>query len=255
MRPAQFSHLAFPILLALTARAACAADAPDAAASMSAAEGAESVSVTVTGIKSPLEVPYQRAYEATRQVAAASNGLADLVFKLRDKDPIATPIHVSVEYGDIDTPIPLDASNGFVLVPDDTAAAEHASLVVNRQSHSVSVQVDLRPHAPASPPTLAQSRKMVEAGRAARATLLPWYARIVTPTIQAVRVCSHEQGAAFGLRAADGSEEALASIDATDVYGRSATCTDIPTATDAGRETAVLVAPADISYDFVGTLF
>jgi hypothetical protein len=259
-RPSALAAAATLLLAVIPlARAADAAPmaAPAASAASSApADEAAGTMVTVTGIKSPLEVPYQRAYDATKKVQAASSGLADLVFKLRDKEPVANPMHVSVEYGETSTPLTLDPSNGFVLVPDDAAAAQNAALVVNRQGHAVSVQVDLRPHPPAAPLSIADTARMIEAGRAARATLLPWYARIVTPTIKAVRVCSMDKSAQFALRGADGTEAPLAPIGANDVYGRPATCADMPDAPSGQQQASnTLVAPADSTYDFTGTFF
>ena len=84
---------------------------------------------------------------------------------------------------------------------------------------------------------------MIEAGRAARATLLPWYARIVTPTIKAVRVCSMDKSAKFALRDANGTE---APVSADDVYGRAATCADMPDSPSGQQQASnTLVAPAD----------
>jgi hypothetical protein len=244
------------LLLAVLPLAHAADAAPMAAPAASAPADDAGTMVTVTGIKSPLEVPYQRAYDATKKVQAASSGLADLVFKLRDKDPVANPMHVSVEYGETSTPLALDPSNGFVLVPDDVAAAQNAALVVNRQSHAVSVQVDLRPHPPTAPLSIADAARMIEAARAARATLLPWYARIVTPTIKAVRVCSMDKEAQFALRGADGTQAPLAPVSANDAYGRPATCADMPDSPSGQQQaSSTLVAPADSTYDFTGTFF
>ena len=237
-------------------RLAHAAEASPAAASAAPSDETVSARVSVTGIKSPIEVPYQRAYDATKKVLAASSGLTDLVFKLRDKDPVATPMRVSVEYGETSTPLKLDPSNGFVLTPDDVAAAQNATLVVNRQRHTISVEVDLRPHPPTAPLSIADTARLIEAARAARAALVPWYARIVTPTVKTVRVCSMDKTAQFVLRGADGTEVALAPMHADDVYGRPATCADMPDS-PSGRQLAssVLVAPADATYNFTGTYF
>ena len=260
-RPSALAVAAGTLLLAVLPLAHAADPAPTAAAAASTpssapADEAGGAMVTVTGIKSPLEVPYQRAYDATKKVQAASSGLADLVFKLRDKDPVANPMHVSVEYGETSTPLALDPSNGFVLVPDDAAAAQNAALVVNRQSHAVSVQVDLRPHPPTGPLSIADTARLIEAGRAARATLLPWYARIVTPTIKAVRVCSMDKSAQFALRSADGTEAPLPPVSATDVYGRPATCADMPDSPSGQQQASnTLVAPAGSTYDFTGSFF
>ena len=60
----------------------------------------------------------------------------------------------------------------------------------------------------------------------------------------------------FALRDANGTEVPLAPVSADDVYGRAATCADMPDSPSGQQQASnTLVAPADSTDDFTGTFF
>lgn len=212
--------------------------------------------VNIVALKSPLEFPYQRAYEATQKVLKASDGLTDLVFKLHDKSSDSTrKLRLTLEYGESVIDIPLDEQYSFTLMPDAEVAAKPATLVINRRSQDVAVEVDIRPKVQAERITVADIDQLIRAGRTARATLLPWYARLITPTINSVRVCSTHPTAQFALRDDSGGESPLRSKSAPDLYGHPASCVDFYGERDAYVASSVLIAPKGITFDFVGSAF
>lgn len=212
--------------------------------------------VNVIGLKSPLEFPYQRAYDAMNRVTAASNGMTELVFVLRDKSTApANKLRLTLEYGDKVIAIPLDAGNAFTLTPDPEAASQSAILVVNRRPKEVGIRVDIRPNVKGEHFTMADIDQMIHAGRAARASLLPWYARLVTPTINSMRFCSTQAAAQFALRDAQGVESPLPSVAASDVLDRPATCVDLSGVREGYAQTSQLVAPRGLTVDYVGSAF
>jgi hypothetical protein len=216
-------------------------------------------SVTVAALKSPLEFPYRRAYDATTKVLVASGGLVDLVFKLHDKAVNATnKLRLTVEYGEQVTDIPLDGNNSFTLIPDADAAAQSAQLVVNRHSKEVGVEVDMQPNVKAfkgEKLTVADMDRLIQAGRAARSSLLPWYARVVTPTVNSVRICSTQTSARFALRGEGGAEAPLNSKSALDVLGRAASCIDFNGDRDDYAASSVVIVPDGSTFDYEGSLF
>lgn len=212
--------------------------------------------VTVIGLKSPLAVPYERAYDITRKAVAASGGLAELVYRLRDKAPSAREkLALTVEYRDKVIPVDLDAQGGFILQPDAEAAAEKAVLVVNRRRQEVVLSVEIRPRAVAGPLSVSDLDELIVGGRAARASLLPWYARVVTPTINGVRMCSVQPNAGFSLRDSVGREVLLPSIQALDRAGRPARCADYSGAGGEFPGASRLTAPDDVALEYTGSLF
>lgn len=212
--------------------------------------------VTVIGLKSPLAVPYERAYNATRNAVAASGGLAELVFRLRDKAPSASNrLALTVEYGDRVIPIDLDTQGGFVLRPDAEAIAEKAVLVVNRRRQEVGLSVEIRPLTVAGPLSVSDLDRLIVAGRAARASLVPWYARVFTPTINELRICSTQTSASFSVRDSAGTEVMLPARQAADSAGRIARCVDYPGAGGQFANAARLMTPDDVTLEYVGSLF
>jgi hypothetical protein len=249
-------------LLALAAGSAHAQQAPAAptasaaAEAASAASDAESQRVDVVALKAPIEFPYARAYDAARKVDTASGGLTDLVFKVIDKAPAAAPLRVSLEYGETVTRLPLDPSNAFTLPPNPEALAANAVLTANRERRGLGVEVDIRPHVQGDNPlTMDDVNHLIEAGRQARKSLLPWYARVVTPTIRSLRICSLDAASRFALRSDTGAETALDARSEEDVYARPAHCVDLDPNSDARVKTSRLVLPADATFDYVGTMF
>jgi hypothetical protein len=212
--------------------------------------------VNVVGLKSPLEFPYQRAYDAMNKVASASKGMTELVLVLRDKSTAAAnKLRLTLEYGDKVIDIPLDAGSAFTLKPDPEAASQSAILVVNRRPQEVGIQVDIRPHVNGDHFTMADVDQMILAGRAARASLLPWYARLVTPTINAMRFCSTQTDEKFLMRDDQGIETPLQSIAARDLLDRPATCVDLGGVRDGYAQTSQLMGPPGFTVDYVGSAF
>jgi hypothetical protein len=233
-----FSTRAFLLSLSLVC-AFCDARAQDADTA-----GVDLPSVSVQGIKSPIEYPYQKAYDATRKVLSGSNGLAELVFTLTDKAPITAPkLRLTLEYDDTVTEIPLDAARMFRLKPDAAAAAAGATLVVNRHKKDIEVNIELVPVLGSETLTVAHLDTLVDAGRGARRLLLPWYARIVISDIQGLRICSGGATGPFSLRDAQGTETPLTSATTTDAKGHTATCHDYRPTTGVYSTTSRLVAP------------
>jgi hypothetical protein len=152
--------------------------------------------------------------------------------------------------------LPLDPSNAFTLPLDRDALAAKAVLTANRERRALGVEVDIRPHVRTDAPlTMHDVNRLIEAGREARKSLVPWYARVVTPTISSLRICSLDATSRFALRSDTGTETSLDARREEDVYARPARCVDLDPSTDTHVKTTELVLPADATFDYVGTMF
>jgi hypothetical protein len=211
-------------------------------------------SQTIVGIKRPLTIPYQRAHEAAQRVLNASEGRVDLVVRLKDRAVAQNQaLNITIEDGETVIPIALDAENGFVVSPNVDVSPASAEFVVNRRAGEVGVQIDIRPHVVGQGLSASELRSYVQAGVAARKGLLPWYARLVTPTVNSLKVCSRT-GGDFAWSYAP-TQTKLPSENDSDFLGRPATCVDILAARDPTSDSSRLIAPSDATYDFNGSLF
>lgn len=233
------------------------ASAPTSTGS-AAASGAEGdpVRVEVTALREPLEFPYEKAYDAAVKVRDASHGNTDLVISVIEAKPLGTPLRVSLQYGDTIQPLEVDLSNTFTVSPNPAALENNAILTANRHRAGLSVQVGLRPHVVAGAAlTRADIDRLVEGGKAARKSLVPWYARVFLPNVSGVRLCSLAPDAQFLLRDAGGADQPLPTRNDKDLYERPAHCVDLPPTTDAREAATSVVMPPDATVDYAATSF
>ncbi len=252
-----FAALTSTVVLGLCQPACALAQAasPASAASGPDASG-DPVRVEITAVREPLEYPYERAYNAALKVQEASHGNTDLVISIIEEHPAGTPLRVSLQYGETVEMLEVDRSNAFRLTPNRKALDDNAILVTNRRRAGLSVQAGLRPHVEAGATlTRADINRLVEGGQAARKSLLPWYARIVVPTVSGVRLCSLTAGASFALRGAGGADQVLATKDDKDLYDRPAHCVDLDVTDDAQEASMSVVMPPDATVDYAASAF
>ena len=75
------------------------------------------------------------------------------------------------------------------------------------------------------------------------------------PTVSAVRLCTLDPAAPFGLRDSEGREQALPAKDDKDVYERPAHCVDLPPTADAREAAMSVVMPRDSTVDYAASAF
>lgn len=209
---------------------------------------------TIVGLRSPLTIGYKRAYEASQKVQRETAGKAELVFGLRDRSEGGkSPLTVEVDYGDHSLPIALEADGTFALSPSDQPG-DDARFVVNRNAGEVGVSVDIRPRVRGTNVSAADLRATIDAGRRARHVLLPWYARLMTPTVNSLNVCS-QSGGHIGWKDENGHLTPLSPTRSPDAYGRPSNCVAVLSTSDSTSDASLLESPSDTTYDYVGSLF
>jgi hypothetical protein len=212
--------------------------------------------VEITAVREPLEYPYERAYNAALKVRDASRGSTDLVVSIVEAHPVGTPLRVSLQYGDTVENLDVDQSNAITLSPNRSALESNAILVTNRHREGLSVRVGLRPHVQVGAVlTRADINRLVEGGKAARKSLLPWYARMVMPTVSGVRLCTRSVDGQFALHDAGAVDQPLLPKEDKDVYERPARCVDVPPTEDPHEAAMSVVMPADATVDYAATAF
>lgn len=220
-----------------------------------AQSSAEPQHIDVIGVKAPLDYPYAKAHAAALKVREQSGGTVALSARLRDRaPPSAPPLRVTLEWDETVLRLPLDSLGRFVIPIDPQALQHNAVMTANRARKSVALDIDLVPvwHHPELRP--ADVRSIVEGGRAARASLLPWYARWITPTVNALRVCHVHARSGFEWLRPDSAAQTLTSTRSQDEFGREAWCIELDGVRDPLPEDAQLRLPPDSTLELTGSL-
>lgn len=148
-------------------------------------------SVQITGVKDPAIMPYKTAYEIMNKVASASNGRVKLLIKV-----LSAKTH---------TPIPdLDVSlrgektfeklnispSGFLTVPlSQDFYDDSAEFLTNKKKGSLSVEFYLVPKLSAENFSYGDIVDGIAAARRALAEIIPWYVRLLMPSIKGIGIC------------------------------------------------------------------
>lgn len=177
-------------------------------------------SVEVRHIKNPGLMPYRGAYDTIGRVQAAADGKVE--FRLRI---LSSSNHEPVP----DLEVRLTGSRDFGAVkiePDGTldfpmnedAAKDDADLISNQKKSALEIRATFVPiFKPDAPLTYADIQAAIAAARRVRNEILPWYWRLITPTIGAVSVCYPKRGEVVKLRS-DAAEFTRVAESETDGY-------------------------------------
>lgn len=229
---------------------------PFAAALAQTAPVVESEAVVVTGTRDPAIVPYKKAFELGTLVRSSSDDRVDLQVRLtstRDDQPIpglTVSVVGSKSYGQAAiTPA------GFFSIPlDREAYDDSADFIVNQKAGSVRMRVFLVPKLSGDRLTYADIVQTVQRARAARASILPWYLRLITPTVNGVGLCFDEPGHAIVVASSETTRRAADRVESDDA-GTKVLCANF-TATEADMaQTTTLSADRPFKPIFIESLF
>jgi hypothetical protein len=148
-------------------------------------------SVQVTGVKDPAIMPYKKVYETLNQVTKVSNGRVKFVIKVTSTEthqPIAD-LDISLRGEKTFEKINISPA-GFITVPLSREAYEDgAEFVTNKKKGVMHVQFYLLPKLSAESFSYGEVVDSIEAARAALAEIIPWYWRLLMPSIKGVGIC------------------------------------------------------------------
>lgn len=148
-------------------------------------------SVLVSGVRDPAIMPYKQAYELLNKIAAVSNGHVQVLIKVTSsasRQPLPD-LEVSLRGEKTFEKLSISPS-GFLTVPlNRDAYDDKAEFLTNKKKGSLHVDIYLAPKLSAEALSYGEIVDAIEAGRSALAQLVPWYVRLVMPSIKEVSIC------------------------------------------------------------------
>lgn len=173
--------------------------------------------VEVKGVKDPALMPYRKAYDLVNGVGQAGGRLVELLIRVtsaESHEPMPD-LGLRVVGDNTDARVPISPA-GFVDLPLNKAFyADNADIVANMPKKSLNVDIEVVPRLPAGEIHFADLIEATSAGQAAIASVVPWYARLVMPSLHGVSLCYPAAGQEVAL---GGEEQAtrMASEISTD---------------------------------------
>jgi len=148
-------------------------------------------SVQFKGICDPAMLPYQKAYDMISKIRDASSGHVQLVFRITSRESHAPIKDMSITIQGGKTYETLDISSaGYFSIPmNKEAYDDNADFISNVKKGTVEVGMFFVPNLPTDKINYADIVEVVKDAKLARADIVPWYWRIVMPTIGGIGIC------------------------------------------------------------------
>ena len=205
------------------------------------AEEPASQGVEVKGVKDPAFMPYRQAYDLATGASQATDGHATLVIRVTSSQthqPIPDlRLRIVGEHSDARVPI---APDGVIDLPLDKAFYDDgADIVANLPKKSLTVGIHVVPHFASSALRFEDLLAATSAGQAALARIVPWYVRLVLPSVHGVGLCYPAAGQSV---AAAGDSRPATEV-ATDPKGVTVYCANFSAREAAAHRETMLQAP------------
>ena len=152
--------------------------------------------IEVKGLRSPAMLPYKKGYEFAEMVDRVGKGHIEALYRLTStetKKPIPG-LKLTLLGANTDEAIPVDANGLFSMPRSKAAYDDNADFVVNQRKDVLMLDIRLHPKISSDVPTYGQLNEAIDTGRQAIKELLPWYIRVVAPSIKAIGICYPESG-------------------------------------------------------------
>lgn len=231
--------------LHVVAAMACASSAfaQEAAASAPAAEASQVVEIKQ--VRNPAMMSYRQASDFVSKVTeAGAHRLHALIRVTSSKTHEPMPdLRIVVEGEHTHMPLAVSAA-GFVTLPLDPAAyADNADLIANQRKETLDVGIFVVPDLPAADIRYDDLAAAVLAGRSAINGILPWYLRLLGPSLKGVAFCYPDDRHAVALAGLPGARRAATEPE-QDVTGNKVFCARFTTAEAAADKGRVLAPDA-----------
>lgn len=164
---------------------------PGAQAQEQASPDQEMQSVRVAGVRDPAILPYKKAHDLISAVDRASKGYVQLRIRITSSATKAPIDHLTIALEGEQTHETLAISpDGFVTVPlNQTAYAEGAEFITNQKKKTLRVEFFLLPTLAPNAIAYADIAAAIGAARRALSDVVPWYLRLLMPSIHNVGIC------------------------------------------------------------------
>ncbi|WP_332877966.1 hypothetical protein [Massilia sp. S19_KUP03_FR1] len=148
-------------------------------------------SVQITGVRDPAIMPYQTAYEILNKVSSVSNGRVQLLIKVTSATTHAPIPDLDISLRGETTFEKLTISpSGFITVPlSQDIYNDRAEFLTNKKKGSLSVAFYLVPKLSGENLSYGEIVDGIQAARHALAQIIPWYLRLLSPSITGVGIC------------------------------------------------------------------
>ena len=161
--------------------------------------------VEVKGVKDPALMPYRKAYDLVTGVGQAGGRLVELLIRVTSTESHQPMPDLGLRLvgENTDARVPISPA-GFVDLPLNKAFyADNADIVANMPKKALEVDVNVVPRLPAGEIRFADLVEATSAGQAAIARIVPWYVRLVMPSLHGVSLCYPAAGQEVALGGAE----------------------------------------------------
>lgn len=148
-------------------------------------------SVLVSGVRDPAIMPYKQAYELLNKIAAVSKGHVQVLIKVTSSASRLPLPDLELSLRGEKTFEKLSISpSGFITVPlSRDVYDDNAEFLTNKKKGSLHVDIYLVPKLSAEALSYGEIVDAIDAARSALAQLVPWYVRLVMPSIKDISIC------------------------------------------------------------------
>jgi hypothetical protein len=163
-------------------------------------------SVQIKGVRDPAMLPYKKAYDYVAKIRDASGDRVRMVFRITSRESHAPIENLSISIQGSKTYETLDISpSGYFSIPTDSDAYEdNADFISNAKKGSLVLNAYMVPNLPKNGLKYADIVETVKGARRARAELLPWYLRMIAPTIGGIGLCYSDSAQTVAVQGANG---------------------------------------------------
>lgn len=147
--------------------------------------------VQIKGVRDPAILPYKKAYDVMSKIRNASSDHVKIIFRVTSRESHQPIKDLSIYIQGSKTYETLDISpTGYFTIPmDKEAFDDNADFISNAKKGSVEVGMFLVPNLPKDKINYADIVEVIKDAKLARAEIVPWYWRIVMPTIGGIGLC------------------------------------------------------------------
>ena len=193
-------------------------------------------------VKNPAMMPYRKAYDLLSKVDEAGAHHLHAVFRVTSPQSHQAVPDLRVAIEGESTHLRVDVlASGLIELPFDQAAyADNADLVANKPKEELDVGFFVVPELPADKIRYVDLAEAVSAAQSAIARIVPWYMRLVMPSIKGVGLCYPDEGHAVSIGEAPDAARAARAPD-IDIAGNKVFCAKFSAAEALADKDHVLV--------------
>lgn len=147
--------------------------------------------VQVTGVRDPVMLPYEKAFDTLTRINKVSDGKMDMLIRVvsaQTNQPLPD-LEVGLQ-GNVNQEKLTLSPDGFLTVPlSQSRLDDKAVFVTNKKKGSLKVEYFFVPKLPKDSFRFGDIAASIAAANRAREEVMPWYLRLLSPSIKEVLIC------------------------------------------------------------------